>query len=62
MNHRPSVRSMLPAPAAGHFLLQESLTPAFAIAVAMVMSGLVLVNRPHKSTDMPSPQGRVARR
>jgi drug/metabolite transporter (DMT)-like permease len=48
--------------AAGHFLLQEPLTPAFAAAVAMVVGGLVLVNRPHKSTDMPPPQGRVARR
>jgi drug/metabolite transporter (DMT)-like permease len=48
--------------AAGHFMLQEPLTPAFAAAVAMVVGGLVLVNRPHKSTDMPPPQGRVARR
>jgi drug/metabolite transporter (DMT)-like permease len=42
---------MLPAPAAGHFLLQEPLTPAFAIAVAMVVDGLVLVNRPSRAPD-----------
>jgi drug/metabolite transporter (DMT)-like permease len=31
--------------AAGHILLGEPLTPAFAAAVAMVAAGLVLVNR-----------------
>jgi drug/metabolite transporter (DMT)-like permease len=32
--------------AAGHFVLNEPLTPAFALAVAFVALGLVLVNRP----------------
>ena len=32
--------------AAGHFVLGEPLTPAFALAVAFVALGLVLVNRP----------------
>jgi len=32
--------------AAGHFLLGEPLTPAFAVAVALVAVGLILVNRP----------------
>ena len=32
--------------AAGHFVLSEPLTPPFAIAVALVAAGLVLVNRP----------------
>jgi drug/metabolite transporter (DMT)-like permease len=32
--------------AAGHFVLNEPLTPAFALAVAFVAFGLVLVNRP----------------
>ena len=32
--------------AAGHFLLGEPLTPAFAVAVALVALGLILVNRP----------------
>jgi drug/metabolite transporter (DMT)-like permease len=32
--------------AAGHFVLNEPLTPAFGAAVAMVLAGLVLVNRP----------------
>ena len=32
--------------AAGHFLLGEPLTPAFALAVALVALGLILVNRP----------------
>ncbi|MBX6424609.1 MAG: DMT family transporter [Variibacter sp.] len=31
---------------AGHFLLDEPLTPAFAAAVALVAGGLILVNRP----------------
>jgi drug/metabolite transporter (DMT)-like permease len=31
--------------AAGHFVLGEPLTPAFALAVALVAGGLVLVNR-----------------
>ncbi len=31
---------------AGHFVLGEPLTPAFALAVALVAAGLVLVNRP----------------
>jgi drug/metabolite transporter (DMT)-like permease len=31
---------------AGHLVLNEPLTPAFAIAVALVAAGLVLVNRP----------------
>jgi drug/metabolite transporter (DMT)-like permease len=31
--------------AAGHFVLHEPLTPAFAAAVAMVAGGLLLVNR-----------------
>jgi drug/metabolite transporter (DMT)-like permease len=34
--------------AAGHFMLNEPLTPAFMAAVLMVLGGLVLVNRPHK--------------
>jgi drug/metabolite transporter (DMT)-like permease len=32
--------------AAGHFVLGEPLTPAFALAVALVAAGLLLVNRP----------------
>jgi len=32
--------------AAGHLVLHEPLTPAFAVAVALVALGLVLVNRP----------------
>ena len=32
--------------AAGHFVLNEPLTPAFAVAVALVAGGLLLVNRP----------------
>jgi drug/metabolite transporter (DMT)-like permease len=32
--------------AAGHFVLNEPLTPPFALAVALVAAGLVLVNRP----------------
>ena len=32
--------------AAGHFVLNEPLTPVFALAVAFVAAGLVLVNRP----------------
>ena len=32
--------------AAGHLVLNEPLTPAFAIAVALVAAGLLLVNRP----------------
>jgi drug/metabolite transporter (DMT)-like permease len=32
--------------AAGHLVLSEPLTPAFAAAVALVVVGLVLVNRP----------------
>lgn len=32
--------------AAGHFVLHEPVTPGFAVAVALVASGLVLVNRP----------------
>jgi drug/metabolite transporter (DMT)-like permease len=32
--------------AAGHFMLGEPLTPAFALAVALVAAGLILVNRP----------------
>lgn len=32
--------------AAGHFVLNEPITPAFALAVALVLSGLLLVNRP----------------
>lgn len=32
--------------AAGHIVLNEPLTPAFAVAVALVASGLLLVNRP----------------
>ncbi|MGH6673863.1 MAG: DMT family transporter [Xanthobacteraceae bacterium] len=31
---------------AGHFVLNERLTPPFAVAVALVAGGLVLVNRP----------------
>jgi drug/metabolite transporter (DMT)-like permease len=33
--------------AAGHLVLGEPLTPAFAAAVALVAAGLILVNRPH---------------
>jgi drug/metabolite transporter (DMT)-like permease len=32
--------------AAGHFVLNEPMTPAFAVAVALVVGGLLLVNRP----------------
>jgi drug/metabolite transporter (DMT)-like permease len=32
--------------AAGHFVLNEPLTPAFSVAVALVAGGLLLVNRP----------------
>ncbi len=32
--------------AAGHFVLNEPITPAFALAVALVLGGLLLVNRP----------------
>src|SRR5262249_34013696 len=32
--------------AAGHLVLGEPLTPAFAVAAALVLAGLVLVNRP----------------
>jgi drug/metabolite transporter (DMT)-like permease len=32
--------------AAGHWVLNEPLTPAFALAVALVAAGLILVNRP----------------
>ena len=32
--------------AAGHLVLGEPITPAFAAAVALVAAGLVLVNRP----------------
>jgi drug/metabolite transporter (DMT)-like permease len=32
--------------AAGHLVLGEPLTPAFAMAVALVAGGLILVNRP----------------
>ena len=32
--------------AAGHLVLGEPLTPGFALAVALVVAGLVLVNRP----------------
>jgi len=32
--------------AAGHFVLGEPLTPGFALAVALVAGGLILVNRP----------------
>jgi drug/metabolite transporter (DMT)-like permease len=32
--------------AAGHLVLNDPLTPAFALAVALVAGGLILVNRP----------------
>jgi drug/metabolite transporter (DMT)-like permease len=32
--------------AAGHLVLNEPLTPAFALAVGSVAAGLLLVNRP----------------
>jgi len=32
--------------AAGHLVLGDPLTPAFALAAALVVAGLVLVNRP----------------
>jgi drug/metabolite transporter (DMT)-like permease len=32
--------------AAGHFVLKEPLTPAFALAVVLVAGGILLVNRP----------------
>jgi drug/metabolite transporter (DMT)-like permease len=32
--------------AAGHFVLDDPLTPAFVLAVALVLGGLLLVNRP----------------
>ena len=31
---------------AGHFVLREPITPAFALAVALVIAGLFLINRP----------------
>ena len=34
--------------AAGHFVLGEPLTPTFLLAVAMVVGGLILVNRRRK--------------
>jgi drug/metabolite transporter (DMT)-like permease len=37
--------------AAGHMVLGEPLTPAFAAAVAMVVAGLILVNRPSLRRD-----------
>jgi drug/metabolite transporter (DMT)-like permease len=30
----------------GHLILHDPLTPAFALAVALVAAGLILVNRP----------------
>jgi len=35
--------------AAGHLVLNEPLTPPFAVAVALVALGLVLVNRPRSA-------------
>jgi drug/metabolite transporter (DMT)-like permease len=35
--------------AAGYLVLSEPLTPAFAAAVALVIAGLVLVNRPRRA-------------
>jgi drug/metabolite transporter (DMT)-like permease len=35
--------------AAGHLVLGDPLTPAFAVAVALVVGGLMLVNRPRSS-------------
>ncbi len=32
--------------AAGHFVLGEPITPMFALAAALVVAGLFLVNRP----------------
>jgi drug/metabolite transporter (DMT)-like permease len=32
--------------AAGHFIMGDPLTPTFAVAVILVVAGLVLVNRP----------------
>ena len=32
--------------AAGHLVLGDPITPGFAVAVAMVIAGLILVNRP----------------
>ncbi|MGA9510551.1 MAG: EamA family transporter, partial [Candidatus Sulfotelmatobacter sp.] len=32
--------------AAGHIVLKEPMTPAFAVAVTLVAAGLLLVNRP----------------
>jgi drug/metabolite transporter (DMT)-like permease len=32
--------------AAGHLMMGDPLTPAFALAVALVAAGLILVNRP----------------
>jgi drug/metabolite transporter (DMT)-like permease len=46
---RLSVFTMLVPPfgvAAGHIVLNEPLTPAFAVAAALVAAGLLLVNRP----------------
>jgi len=37
--------------AAGHLVLSEPLTPAFAAAVVLVAAGLVLVNRPAAGRD-----------
>ena len=47
---RPAIGVHLPGPlfgvAAGHLVLNEPLTPAFALAVVLVAGGIVLVNRP----------------
>jgi drug/metabolite transporter (DMT)-like permease len=32
--------------AAGHFVLNDPLTPPFALAVVLVAAGILLVNRP----------------
>jgi drug/metabolite transporter (DMT)-like permease len=37
--------------AAGHIVLGEPISPAFAAAVALVAAGLVLVNRPAPTAD-----------
>jgi hypothetical protein len=38
--------AFFPHAAAGPIVLNEPLTPAFAVAVALVAAGLLLVNRP----------------
>ncbi len=40
--------------AAGHFILGDAIAPGFAIAVALVAGGILLVNWPRKANPLPS--------